>query len=76
MGKQYFTDNEVHDVCSIEEFVDSYYKADRLNRPDEPGRRERIIADRQYDVSRGDVAIISRHDSVTGKLVCYREETV
>lgn len=48
------------------EFIDKYYKQERLQ---EPGRRERIIADRKNDLRMYGEALISRHDSVTGKLV-------
>ena len=54
----------------IVEWIDRFYKPDRLNA--EAGRRERIIADRQKDFSENKIALIGRHDSVTGKIEIYR----
>ena len=61
--------NIVTDVSSIEEFVDRYYKKDRLNA--EKGRRERLIESRKRDVARCGDCLISRHDSVTGEAVWF-----
>jgi hypothetical protein len=52
---------------TVAEFVDRYYRRDRLMA--EPGRRERIIADREDDMREQGSALISRHDSVTGEMV-------
>ena len=52
---------------TVARFIDRYYRPERLSA--EPGRRERIIADRERDLAMHGVAVISRHDSVTGRLV-------
>jgi hypothetical protein len=56
-------------AASVADFIDRYYKPDRLN--DMPGRRERIIADRENDIANGEYAIITRHDSITGRCVGF-----
>jgi len=60
---------------TVTEFVDTYYKPDRLK--SEPGRRERLIADKENDLRVHGNTLISRHDSVTGEAVvlynpCWR----
>lgn len=52
---------------TVAEFMDRYYKPDRLRR--DKGSRERLIADREQDIRESGLAIISRHDSVTGEAV-------
>ncbi len=52
---------------TVTEFIDRYYKPSRLNA--DPGRRERIIADREEDLKLYGEALISRHDSVIGEAV-------
>ncbi|WP_280389883.1 hypothetical protein [Nocardia wallacei] len=55
--------NEVTETA-VAEWIDRYYKNDRLTR--ESGTRGRIIADRLDDMQRYGRTLISRHDSVTG----------
>lgn len=55
------------DNLTVTQFIDNYYRPDRLAA--EPGRRERIIADREKDLRTTGRAFISRHDSVTGESV-------
>ena len=57
---------------SAGEFVDRYYRRDRL-RGD--GKRERIINDRIKDLRAFGEARISRHDSVTGGAVVLYDPT-
>lgn len=52
---------------TVEEFIDQYYRPERLR--GDPGRRERIIADRTTDLKEEGRALISRHESVTGNMV-------
>ena len=55
---------------SVADFIDRYYRPERLK--SEPGRRERIIADRELDMKEHGEALISKHDSVTGEnIVLY-----
>lgn len=67
--------NAVTDVQTVEEFLLRYYKPDRYQ-PHVPGmwgaeRCARMIADRKADLARDGVCIISRHDSITGRLVAF-----
>ena len=55
---------------SVADFIDRYYRPERLK--SEPGRRERIIADREDDMKEYGEAFISKFDSVTGSnIVLY-----
>ena len=55
---------------SVADFIDRYYRPERLKAV--PGRRERIIADREGDMKEHGEALISKHDSVTGEnIVLY-----
>jgi len=58
---------------TVAEWVDRYYKPDRLNRPG--GTREHIIANREREVERDGTTLISRHDSVTGQAEWYPRAT-
>jgi hypothetical protein len=49
----------------VAKWNDSHYKPERLNSVD--GRRERLIADRLSDLTRDGYALISRHDSLSGR---------
>jgi len=51
---------------TVAEFIDTYYKPDRLNR--EPGTRDRIITDRERDLEQYGRTLISHHDCVRGKV--------
>lgn len=55
------------EAMTVPEWIDRYYKRDRLTR--DPGTRERIIADRENDLRELGCAAISRHDSNTGESV-------
>ena len=59
----------VRDAHTVTEFIDHYYKPDRLSGME--GRRERIIADRENDVRRYGYALISHHDCVTGQTAYF-----
>jgi hypothetical protein len=52
---------------TVAEFMDRYYKPDRLRR--DSGTRARLIADRELDLREHGRALISHHDSVTGEAV-------
>lgn len=58
---------------TVAEWIDRYYKPDRLHLV--PGRRGRIIADRENDLRLHGEAMISKHDSVTGKRVILYNPT-
>jgi hypothetical protein len=58
---------------TTEQFVDKYYKPDRLNRT--PGTRDRIIHDRQSDIRNNRTTLISHHDSVTGRTMILYNPT-
>jgi hypothetical protein len=53
------------EMMSVAQWIDRYYKRERIN--SEPGRRERIIADREIDLADRGYAMISGHDCVTGE---------
>jgi hypothetical protein len=54
---------------TVEQWLRHFYKPDRFR--NEPGfnadREERLIADRENDIRRSGYALISHHDSVTGR---------
>lgn len=59
--------NDRDESMTVAEFMDRYYKPDRLRR--DKGSRERLIADREQDIRERGRALISHHDSVTGDAV-------
>lgn len=68
-----FAEDAVTDVNSVTEFLARYYKPDRYHGRDRetPGYSAGLLASHEADYQRHGFDIISRHDSVTGKVVAY-----
>lgn len=59
------------EASSVEDFIQRYYKKDRLFDDVYPGYTDTIIENRLVDVVKYGYCIISRHESVTGQVVAY-----
>lgn len=65
-AKEHYRQYEVKDVNSAQEFIEKYYKHDRLR-----DIKHLLISSRIADLQTKGFTIISHHDNVTGKTVSY-----
>ena len=68
-----FLKYRVSDVHTVSEFIDRYYKPERIQNMlrDYPDYRELLIASYEKDVRDDGYTIISHHDSRTGECVSF-----
>jgi hypothetical protein len=56
---------------SVADFLERYYKADRFHSQSDPEKAKRILADYEAEFKADGYCIISKWESVTGKVVAY-----
>lgn len=69
-----FSDCEVK-AKSVKHFLEKYYRPDRYHERGEEYAKV-LLASHELHFERYGYDIISRHDSVTGKVVCFRNKSL
>ncbi len=66
--------NQVRDVSSIIEFIDRYYKKERINSSlkDYPDYKKTLIKHHSEHLKILGYTLVSRHDNITGQPIIYR----
>lgn len=60
-----FKEYQVNDVKTVEEFIDKYYKHERIN------HKETLINNYKEELNKYGYTFISHHDNITGKVVSF-----